>query len=436
MPVLLRGDARSLPLADASVDLIVTSPPYFALRDYTDAGASMAGQLGAESSPQRYIEALIACTAEWLRVLKPSGSLFVNLGDKYSGAQGHTQTGVHGRRHMTRPGETWRRTDPARSGIPGKSLLLLPERFRVAAVDQLGCIARAVLIWSKPNGLPSSVTDRVRRSHEDWVHLVKQPRYYSAVDELREPHTMTPQRRPRGRGTDRTPRPGQPRQSWSTAQRGERGVDGNALGKLPGSVWEIPTQPLLVPDDVAHRGCCGGPGQPGCTAEVDHYAAFPMVWPRRLILGWSPREVCTACGEGRAPVTSFTGDRGRVPGGGRTYRAMREPGEKDTNLAAAALRPRRISSYACSCPATTAPTRPGVVLDPCGGTGTTALVAAMLGRRGISVDLSHTYTATLATWRAHDPRERARAAGTDPATVAALPRPLPGQLDLLTGEPA
>lgn len=115
---------------------------------------------------------------------------------------------------------------------------------------------------------------------------------------------------------------------------------------------------------------------------------------------------------------------------------MRTPGGKDTNLAAAALRPRRITGYACSCPDNAASTRPGVVLDPCGGTGTTALVAAMLGRHGISVDLSQAYTATLATWRASDPRERVRAAGADAAAVAALPRPLTGQLDLLTGEPA
>ncbi len=80
---VIRGDAASLPLPDASVDLIVTSPPYFALRSYTDGGEHYAGQIGSEGTPAEWVAALVACTAEWVRVLKPSGSLFVNLGDKY-----------------------------------------------------------------------------------------------------------------------------------------------------------------------------------------------------------------------------------------------------------------------------------------------------------------------------------------------------------------
>jgi hypothetical protein len=97
---------------------------------------------------------------------------------------------------------------------------------------------------------------------------------------------------------------------------------------------------------------------------------------------------------------------------------------------------RTITGYACACPDITAPSTPGVVLDPFGGTGTTALVAAMLGRRGISVDLSADYC-RLAEWRAADPKERARAAGLDPDAVSAIKMELPGQeslLDLFDGE--
>ena len=83
--VILRGDAASLPLPDESVDLIVTSPPYFGLRSYTDGGEHYAGQIGSEATPREFLEALWRCTREWMRVLKPSGSLFVNLGDKYAG---------------------------------------------------------------------------------------------------------------------------------------------------------------------------------------------------------------------------------------------------------------------------------------------------------------------------------------------------------------
>lgn len=79
---LIRGDATALPLADDSVDLCVTSPPYFSLRQYTDGGEAYEGQIGSEATPQAFLEALWAVTAECVRVLKPSGSLWVNLGDR------------------------------------------------------------------------------------------------------------------------------------------------------------------------------------------------------------------------------------------------------------------------------------------------------------------------------------------------------------------
>jgi site-specific DNA-methyltransferase (cytosine-N4-specific) len=330
MPAILRGDARNLPLPDASVDLIVTSPPYFGLRSYTDGGEHYDGQLGAEASPREFVDALLACTREMVRVIKPTGSIFVNLGDKYSGAQGQTQTGIKGRRHVTDSAATWRQTDPRRTGIPNKSLMLLPERYRIACVDELGLIVRAVIVWSKPNGMPESATDRVRRSHEDWVHLVKQPRYFAAVDEIRNP----PSGYFRPNGTGREARGGQKARKMLDAV--------NPPGRVPGSVWEIPTQPLRVPDHL----------------DVDHFAAGPMEWPRRIIKGWCP------------------------------------PG--------------------------------GVVLDPFGGTGTTALVATMHGRHGISVDLSADYC-RLAEWRATDAKERARAAGLDPDAVARISPEIPGQ---------
>lgn len=294
MPTLLQGDARALPLGDESVDLIVTSPPYFGLRDY-----GTIGQIGSEPGPLEFIKALIACTREMVRVLKPSGSIFVNLNDKYnsaaSGQNGTKSTGLYaGRcepgtraagRHDRMSGRG--RVHP---GVPLKSLMLLPERYRVGCVDELGLTVRAVIVWEKANGLPEPVTDRVRRSHEDWVHLTKQARYYGATNEIREPN-----------------------------------ADGSPAGRLPSSVWRVTSQPLRVPVELG----------------VSHHAAFPMEWPRRLIMGWCPLG--------------------------------------------------------------------GTVLDPFSGTGTTALVAAMLGRNGIGVELSAEYC-RLAQWRASDPKQRQRAA--------------------------
>src|SRR5690606_15589915 len=206
--------------------------------------------------------------------------------------------------------------------------MMLPERYRIAAVDQLGLIARAVVIWSKPNGLPESVTDRVRRSHEDWVHLTKQPRYLSAIDEIREPHiypfdTRHPRGGRRSINPDGTPCGG----NTSSA---------NPLGKLPGSVWEIATEPLRVPE---HLG-------------IDHFAAFPTEWPRRIILGWSPSGICTECGEGRRPVAVSE----------RVSREAYRPvyGAGNHGKWSSALGPRgvaaRIAGYACARPEPNAPT--------------------------------------------------------------------------------
>ena len=134
-------------------------------------------------------------------------------------------------------------------------------------------------------------------------------------------------------------------------------VDGNAqhlrmglspLGKLPGSVWTIPTQPLTVP---AHLG-------------VDHFAAFPMEWPRRIIQGWSPRGICVECGEGRRPVTlTDLGTKERetpaytlhgVKGSGRHGQGSSTLGSRGSSAV--------ITGEACACPEPTAPTRPGTCL--------------------------------------------------------------------------
>jgi DNA modification methylase len=265
------------------VDLVVTSPPYYQLRAYATGGHP--AEVGSEPHWRDWLARLVEATAEMARVLKPSGSIFVNLGDKYNSAAGAGNTRVF------RPGHgspKWADDPQARGGsapgIPEKSLMLLPERYRIACVDQLGLTARAVICWHKVNGLPESVRDRVRRSHEDWVHLTRGPRYYAATDELREPHA-TPLHNPGNRNGDRKAVGPQDRgghSQWEDTWR----VWGNSLGKLPGSVWSIPSEPLRLP---AWLG-------------VDHYASFPSEWPRRLVLGWSPPGVCVVCGQGRWPV--------------------------------------------------------------------------------------------------------------------------------------
>lgn len=383
---LIRGDAMQLPLADSSVDLVVTSPPYFALRSYTDGGEHYDGQIGSEATPQAFLEALWAVTAECRRVLKPSGSMFVNLGDKYSGGRGGYV--VSGGGYDGTASKSGARSE-AVPGFRPKTLLGLPWRYAIGCIDQLGLILRAEIVWSKPNGLPESVTDRVRRSHEQWFHFTKEPRYFSAVDEVREPQT----------GTAGMPRPDFEKE-WISSEGGTNHRTGhsdprlyNPLGKLPSSVWQIPTEPLRVPD---HLG-------------VDHFAAFPSEWPRRLILGWSPSGVCVECGEGRRPVVAKELEPLGPNGDGRNRRRANiiSGGDYPTERGREAA---TITGYACACPTTDAPTRPAVILDPFMGTGTTVLTAHHLGRHGVGIDLSADYI-RLAKWRCEDPKMRAQVLG-------------------------
>src|SRR5699024_8495545 len=102
----------------------------------------------------------------------------------------------------------------------------------------------------------------------------------SAVDEIRE-------------ATSGDVRPASGAGKWANGEErpgnhnlGRLNAHANPLGKLPGSVWTIPTEPLRVPEELG----------------IDHFAAFPTEWPRRIIQGWSPEHICTACGEGRRPV--------------------------------------------------------------------------------------------------------------------------------------
>lgn len=408
--IVLRADARELPLPDASVDLIVTSPPYYGLRSYTDGGEHYAGQIGSEETPAAFIGALLDCTREWMRVLKPGGSIFVDLGDSYysgKGAPGKTTVDAKnlGRTARRMGGSPLDRSD---LDFPRKSLMLMPERYRIACLDDLGLTVRAVMVWEKLNALPESVTDRVRRSHEDWVHLTTGPRYFASVDEIRElsnPANLRP-----GDLAGRISTKDQARRGSRIGTIGHVGkpLAFNPLGKLPGSVWAIASEPLKVPAELG----------------VDHFAAFPMEWPRRLILGWSPSGYCTECNEPRLPAyarnfaiqddcspdTAFKRDKHYA---GNNWHDK----PRGTSLVSR-------TGEACACPDTSAPTRPAVVLDPFGGTGTTALVAHALGRIGISVDRSADYC-RIASWRTTDPAQIAKA-----MRVEVPPQQVAGQASL------
>ncbi|MBS2533841.1 site-specific DNA-methyltransferase [Catenulispora sp. NF23] len=133
-----QGDARALPYPDSSVDLIVTSPPYFAKRTY-----GHDDEIGHESTPLEFVASIMKCLDDWQRVLRPTGSIFLNIGDSYY----------------------------------GNSLAGIPGRIEAAAVDN-GWLVRNRIIWAKDDGMPEAVKNRLASRHEYVLHLTRSMDYY------------------------------------------------------------------------------------------------------------------------------------------------------------------------------------------------------------------------------------------------------------------
>lgn len=155
---------------DATVDCIITSPPYYGQRDY-----GVEGQLGLEAHPQDYIDRLVRIFHEAKRVLKPTGSLWVNIGDTYWSGKGkaHSVDQKQKNRRFERPQD---KAGPRPWCVP-KQLLLIPHRFAIAMQDQ-GWIVRNDNVWQKPSPTPDPVKDRCAVTHEYMFHFVKQRKYY------------------------------------------------------------------------------------------------------------------------------------------------------------------------------------------------------------------------------------------------------------------
>ena len=386
-----QGDALNCDfIPDDTIDLVITSPPYFALRAYKDNGEVIA-VVGNEPTPRDYITTLLIWMKEMRRVLKPTGSVFVVLGDKMSGSGGHNNSAI-GASKDRGPG----RYNQESSGVRNKSLMGLPWRFANACVDD-GWILRAEIVWSKPNGMPESTRDRVRRTHESIFHFTKEGTYYSAVDRIRTPPKDRPldwehigESKEYHTGERMSEGTGLGLQTSAGMHRQKGGVY-NPLGASPRSVWEISTSGLTIPADIITR------------LRADrHYAAFPPEIPRRIITGWCPRAICLECGQGRTPLVRRT-KMVWTPSVGRASAVSATLGSGTrTRLSGTMNSPPTavIVGEKCGCPPSriSAPSTPAIVLDPFAGAGTTALVAKILGRSSISVDISRSYV-RLAQWR-------------------------------------
>lgn len=265
---------------DKSIDCVITSPPYWQLRDY-----GWDGQWGLEPTFQEYLEHLWQMMDEVYRVLKPTGTAWINLGDTY----GSTKTRNTDSKHKGNVGVNIDKQD----GIQ-KCLMLIPHRFAIGCIDR-GWIMRNDIVWAKRNGMPESVTDRFSKKHEYFFFMAKSEKYYFDLDGIKDklkqvsidrmqrgvsednkwvngadgqtPHNLS---KPRQNITTKipkeqsemfgSPRARQHRQSNGKSKFGGNkgdGQDTNGIysgkewypdenGKNPGSIsdfWDIPTKP-------------------------------------------------------------------------------------------------------------------------------------------------------------------------------------------------
>lgn len=257
--VIQHGDAlevlRSFP--EASMNCIITSPPYYGLRDY-----GVDGQIGLEKTPEEYVAALVAVFHEARRVLKDDGTLWLNLGDSYAGSgKGQFSDEEHDPKKNKTDGM---KLDAERSGLPSKNLIGIPWRVALA-LQADGWILRQDIIWAKPNPMPESVTDRCTKSHEYIFLLSKSPKYYFDHEAIKEPVAESSIKRlaqniEAQKGSDRVPgKTNGPMKAVGRAKRGytagaythpqseQRGTGAN-FGDFDTrnkrSVWTVTTKPF------------------------------------------------------------------------------------------------------------------------------------------------------------------------------------------------
>lgn len=253
---ILIGDARERlrELPDGSVHTCVTSPPYFGLRDY-----GHPDQMGLEATPAEFVAGMVGLFREVRRVLRDDGTLWLNLGDSYASDTkwGGSTSGKHVRAQHGDSGIGRRRTT---SGLPPKNLMGVPWRLAFALQDD-GWVLRQDIVWSKPNPMPESVTDRCTKAHEYLFLLSKGPRYYFDQEAILEPASPNTHARlaqnglAEQKGSDRVP--GKTNGPMKAVGRKFDPAKGNknnpsfdaAMAVMPAernkrSVWTVATQPF------------------------------------------------------------------------------------------------------------------------------------------------------------------------------------------------
>lgn len=364
---------RDLP--ENFVDMAITSPPYWGLRVYdapdTKWPDGWVGQLGAEPQYNQYIEHLTQIFDEVRRVLKPDGTLWVNIADSYSGSG----KGIGTNRELCKEAYTDNeiaKTDWKKCDIRAKSLILIPERLAIALTDR-GWILRNDIIWHKVNCMPCSAKDRFTVDHEYLYFFSAKNRYY--FEQQFEPWTDQREhdiarakyghKKYKGKWT-------QTEGKGSLALPESKIVGDPHLGRNKRTVWKIPTD----------------------ASSEAHFAIFPEKLIESPINAGCPQFICKACGRSRKKIyekgytdhIAKTKSRYIDKSNAKRLALLRQSARKQ------GFEYRNQSIFKgytdCGCGAGF---RPGIVLDPFAGRGTTGLVAQRLGRSYLLIEISKEY---------------------------------------------
>jgi len=221
-------------MPDSFIDCVITSPPYWQLRDY-----GYPEQWGLEPTFEEYLNHLWQMMDEIYRVLKPTGTVWINLGDSYnnSGWAGNKKDKYNDQPIVASGTKAGR---GGQKGYPNKCLVLLPHRFAIGCIDR-GWIVRNDIIWAKRNGMPEPVTDRFTKKHEYIFFMTKQEKYYFDLDNIRDKHKCINDKRNDGKRHEYKDDVKSQNNQWLATNA----VSFNPNGKNPGSVsdfWDVTTK--------------------------------------------------------------------------------------------------------------------------------------------------------------------------------------------------
>ena len=340
-----------------SINTCITSPPYWGLRDYGEGE-----QLGLEETPEEFVENLVQVFREVKRVLRDDGTVWLNLGDSYA----NTPTGNVGnsKKQKTYIGshENFKRNGV--STLPYKNLVGIP--WRVAfALQADGWYLRQDIIWHKPNPMPESVRDRCTKAHEYIFLLSKSPKYYFDNEAIKEDAKF-----PDGPNAADKIKKGVGKHGMDT--RSGLNKIGAISKRNKRSVWTVTTKPF--------KGA--------------HFATFPMDLIEPCVLAGCPEKVCVECNEPYVrQVESKRIMRNELPKDDPRYRPkVYETAYEDINgKVSGGYTATKDLGLQKQCDCKTNETKSGIVLDPFGGSGTTAQVANGHNRDAILIELNEEY---------------------------------------------